>query len=130
VKVLGALIRLTLLAQLLTCTTQATRLPAPCPAQDVVYSAADTLRGVVPPKARRTSIPRFSTLRAGSTEAIVVIEPNGHATIETMRSTGDHGPSQRLDVEAAINSWSYVPATRNGCAVRFRETITITATPK
>ena len=102
----------------------------PCPAQDVVYSVTDTLQGVRVPKPRRTPMVRFSAPRAGSTEAIIFIAPDGRPTVESVRSTGDHGSREEDEVKATVAGWTFFPATRNGCAVSFRETVVVTATPR
>jgi len=110
----------------IACAQHATPLPQPCPAQDVVYSYPDTLRGVRIPKPSFTPPIRFSEPGTGATEARVIVEPDGRATVEGIRTSGEHGWREEAKMRQDLSRWRFVPATLNGCGVRFRTDVRVT----
>ena len=108
------------------CAQHAAPLPQPCPGQDIVYSHPDTLSGVRNPKPRFTPPIRFSEPGTGAMEVTVIVEPDGRATIESVRTTGDHGQREQAELRQGLTQWRFVPATLNGCGVRFRTSLRFT----
>ncbi len=91
-----------------------------------MYGYPDTLRGVRIPKPTFTPPIKFTEPGTGATEGTVIIEPDGRTTIEGIRSTGDHGPREQAKMRQDLIRWRFVPATLNGCGVRFRTSVRVT----
>ena len=91
-----------------------------------MYSVQDTLRGVHVPKRRFTPSIRFAQPGNGAMEATVIIEPDGRVTTGPIRASGDHGQREEAELQQGLTAWRFVPATLDGCSVRYRTSLHFT----
>jgi hypothetical protein len=101
------------------------RLPRHQPsADDPMYSVAS--EGVTPPVALRPQLPRElppTTRRSDLRQIDLVISPAG--TVESVKLVGVPRNVHDSMLLSAVKAWEFIPALKDGVAVRYRKTITV-----
>lgn len=95
--------------------------PEPCPGDSTLYSYRDTAAGVTLPVLRRSTMPRGGF---GRITAQGVVGPSGRIERRSVRTFGSGYPDERVAAGDALFWSRFLPATRDGCAVRFLYRIT------
>jgi len=72
-----------------------------------------------------TPVIRLQDVGTGETEATIIVEPNGKARVESYKQAGDHGMRERGEMSFQLARWRFLPATLNGCPVRFRTSVAV-----
>jgi hypothetical protein len=101
------------------------RLPQHPPSADEPMYAANS-DGVTPPVALRPQLPRElppHTRRSDIRQIDLVISPNG--TVESVKLVGVPRNVHDSMLLSAVKAWEFIPALKDGVAVRYRKTITV-----
>ncbi len=106
-------------------SAQAARDSILCTPSDTIYTVADTVRGVRPPKGKSTPRIYLKEVGTGATQATIIVETNGRVTVEGFQQLGDHGMRERGEVTSGLGRWRFVPATLDQCPVRFRTSMAV-----
>lgn len=89
----------------------------PCPADSTLYSYRDTARGVTLPILLRLNTPPRPGF--GRVTAQGIVGPKGRVERRSVRTFGSGLPEERVAVGDALFWSQFIPARRDGCAVRF-----------
>ena len=92
-------------------------LPAPCVGDSTVYTAADTLQGLVLPRITSLAMPNSTRLiSSGSYHIRILVGVRGRPDTIHVTAASDLGSAQQVARSARF--YTFHPATLRGCAVR------------
>ena len=97
----------------------------PCPQDAFLYSYRDTGQGVDAPVLLRSTMPPRGGF--GRITAQGIVGPDGRVERRSVSTFGSGGPDERIAAGDALFWSRFVPAKREGCAVRFLYRITYMA---
>jgi len=100
--------------------------PAPCVANDTIYTRADVARGVQPPSPKEIVTPP-AELRGHVIELRLLIDPFGHVVEDSVQVSGLTDQRDQRLMRRTAARFIYRPAVLGGCAVRFRDSLKISS---
>ena len=100
------------------------QMPQPCADTTIIFSAADTLRGVRPPILVRFP---YASLRNAEWHAEFVVGTNGVPDRASVEMTRNGKPTRDGHFRNVIEKLRYQPAALGDCAVRFNASMDYTA---